>query len=202
MATSDIQVCNIALLRVGQRQAISSLNDTSDEAIACNALYSEARDRLLAEYGWKFAKSRAALAELATVTRAEWDYVYSLPADCLVPLYVTSEDGQRAPSPDVRIPFELEYESSLTSQVLMTDQVDAWLVYTAAIESVGLFPPHFVDALAWVLAADLALGLPVKPQFGLTLQGRAELAIRQAIAADLRQGQEDPLPEAEHVRAR
>jgi len=199
MATSDAQLCSMALLRVGQRQTIDSLNGPSAEARACKALYADARDALLAMHPWRFATKRAVLAELEDDERSGWEYTYALPTDCITPRSLWA--GDRAPALSGKYPFELEWGANDTP-VLLADQEDAELVYTARITVVPRFPPLFVEALAWKLAADLALSLPVKPGVAKVMEEKFQRALAQAVAADGNQVQEDAQPESEFVRGR
>ena len=54
------------------------------------------------------------------------------------------------------------------------------------------YPPAFVDALAWALAAEIATPLSAKPELGLNAKKQYEEAIERAGATQWRQGQEYP----------
>lgn len=199
MAQSEAQICNIALLRIGHRVVIDSLEENNPAAQACKVLFDEARDSVLATAPWAFALQRADLSLVEDAERNGWEFAYALPTDCISPVSIYS--GTRNPSPDVQIPFKLEY-SATSGQLLLTDQEDAELSYVARVEDVPLFPPLFVDALAWKLASDLALALPVKPQVGMAMTRGFELALSRAVAAEFRKGLEDLPPQASYIRAR
>lgn len=198
MATDAVQICNKALLRIGHRQLIGDLGENTAEAQACNTLYPLSRDEVLAELPWRFASYRSVLA-LLTTTRNGWAFAYSLPADCVAPRRLW--DGLRNPGKGQRIPFDVEGDAT-SGGILLTDQPAAELIYTALIEDVPRFPPLFVDALAWKLAADLALGVTVKPQVGMAMAQQYTRALARAAASDANQGQADVPPDAEHIRAR
>lgn len=214
MATDAVQICNRALLRVGQRQLIGDLAEATTPAQACNALYSMAVDEVLAEIPWRWATLRAALALLGTNSPLNWAYIYALPSDCLTARYILdgtllstpfSSAGfdtlQTAPGREGRVPFALKY-NAISGPVLLTDQENAGLVYVARVTVVPHFPPLFADALAWKLAAELALALPVKPQVGIAMMQSYQQALARAAAADANQGQADVPPDAEHIRVR
>jgi hypothetical protein len=222
VATTAVQICNTALLRVGHRQLISDLDEATTEAQACNALYAAKLDEVLAEAPWRWATARAALAALATVTRSTWAYVYALPTDCVTPRYLVPAgavpaapllttpwhfpsnsyvDGTFTVGLGARVPFGTEYDATYGA-LLVSNMDAAELVYTARVTVVPRFPPLFVDALAWKLAAELALALSVKPQVGLAMDQRYQQAVARAAAADANQGQADVMPDAEHIRAR
>ncbi len=198
MATNAAAICNIALLRVGNRQTIDSLDGRSTEAQVCKVAYANARDAVLAAASWRFARKRSVLALVSGVEVTGWDFVYALPGDCIAPRFLWAE--QEDPPVEMRIPYELEAGDNGT--LLLTNQEDAELVYTARVETVARYSPLFVDTLAWVLAADLVLGLPVKPAVAQWMAARAQVALGQAAAANENQVQRGPAPEAEAIRAR
>jgi hypothetical protein len=195
---TEAGLCNVALLRVGERQTIDNLDEMTESAMACKALYGLARDELLEATWWRWATRRTVLAALATETRSGWGSVYALPADCVTARYIYA--GQRNPSADSRIPFLIEASDS--GRVLLTDEVEAELVYTARIETVALFPARFADALAWRLAVDLMLAIPVKPQLATIVERKAQASLATAIAADRNEAQEDAEPDSEFIRVR
>lgn len=195
--TSDAQLCSISLLRIGQRLTLDSLDANNTQAKACKAMYANARDAVLELLDWPFARRRATLGVLS-LTRTEWAFVYSLPADCLAPRRLVS--GVKPETADDRIPFEIEGDSSIgTNRVLVTDQEDAELLYTATGAQtnlpwpVALMSPTFVDALAWKLAGDLTLALPVKPGTLQLMNAEFEKALGRAGAA-ARNQQREPQP--------
>lgn len=200
MAQSEVAICNIALARTGQREFITSLTGSSAPSKVCNVLYVEARQTVLASIWWPFATKRATLAELANTTRDGWIFVYALPVDCIAARSLWS--GLRRPAVDQAIQFGLEHDAVSGKKVLLSDLEDAVLSYTADISAPGLFPPLFTDALAWKLAADIALAMPIKPQVGLAMQQGYQRALAIAAAAEFRQAQEDALPDSEFIRIR
>lgn len=220
---TEAQICNLALLRVGQRQTIDSLNEATEPAQLCSVLYPAARDALLCRHPWRWATRHQVLAEL-TETRSGWAHVYALPTDCLEPRYIFSgiRPGQGAvplSSADLlgvtavsmlpaingratQIPFSVEASVDGARRVLVTDWDDAELVYTAALEVVPVFPPLFCDALAWRLTADLALSLAVKPALAEAAEKYAAQALGRAAAADLNAAQPDPRPDSSYIAVR
>ncbi len=100
MATSDIEICNQALSRIGTRSTIASLTEASKEAKQCNLVYAQTRDEVLSMAFWNFAKKTATLSLLKSAPGTPsnptgatqwsnaypappWLYEYSYPSDCL-----------------------------------------------------------------------------------------------------------------------
>lgn len=203
MAARTVEnICNLALSRIGVRKLITSIDDSSAEAQACSAVYGIQRDVALQSFWWPFATKRVALAVLETEEeqREEWEYVYTPPADLLAVQYVTS--GLRGGSVDSRISFEMESNLAGDGQVLLTDQVDAVLAYTIQQDNAATYSPAFVDALAYLLAAELALPLAAKPSLEQANRQRYELALQRAKGAAMRERQEDVPGDPEAIAAR
>lgn len=193
MASSEIEVCNLALARIGVSAFIETLQDPSAEAAVCRLLYPISRDAVLESYPWAFARKVAPLALLSGVERAPWLHAYALPADCLAPREIWS--GARVQRADDRIPFELQALPGLNGVALFTDREEAELIYTARVTQPGLFTTLFSSALAWRLASDLAAALPNKRDlradaFNVYV---AELATAQALDASSEQGDQHPV---------
>jgi hypothetical protein len=203
VATTPTEVCNIALGRIGIRQPLTELAEDSAEAEMCSVFYEDARDAVLEVLPWKFATKRASLAALAEASggeRSGWEFVYTLPADCIAPREIYS--GTRNPPADQRIPFDVEHNEDTGKSVLLCDMEEAELIYTARIATVAIFTPLFIDCLAFKLAADLAMALPNKAPLSDLMERRYERALALAGASTLRQGQRDAPPRSAFTRVR
>lgn len=200
MALTVEEVCNLALLRVGERQTIESINEDNAQAKACKALLAPCRDELLEACWWNFATRRATLAALSETARSGWSYVYALPADCIAARYIYA--GMRTPPATDREAFVIELNEKGTNKVLLTDKATPELVYTYRVGTVALWSPGFVQAVAWRLAVDLAGCLPVKPGVAAAIEPKAAAALRWAMALNKQEAQEDPEPDASLIRAR
>ena len=200
MATSEVQICNRALLRIGQKSTIAALTESSAAAQACRLIYEPARDEMLEEFPWPWAKKQATLALLEDEERTPWSYAYALPADCIKARHIWT--GIRRPANDERIPFEIQTKDDLTGPMLLTDQEDVELIYTAKVTAVNVFSPLFADALAWKLAIDLAMGLPVKREFRADAMKMFPYVLSQAQARALDEMHDDPEPDSVFIRSR
>lgn len=67
-ATSDIQIVNVALGRIGVSSFISSFTDQSGEAGAASNVYGMCRNQVLAAVDWPFARRRQVLPQLGGAT--------------------------------------------------------------------------------------------------------------------------------------
>lgn len=66
MALSDTDIANQALILLGA-QPINSLNDSSNQGVSVKTLYFAARDGLLRDIPWSFARKQVALSQLQAI---------------------------------------------------------------------------------------------------------------------------------------
>ena len=80
MATSVIEICNNALLDLGE-DVIMSLGDESKAAGLCNHRWPAVRDAVLRAHPWNCAMAQAELAAGAVAPLWKWEYKYNLPTE-------------------------------------------------------------------------------------------------------------------------
>ena len=169
-------ICNLALTRVRARRIGDIDTDQSAESIACLALWDQAVESLLAQFPWRFARKVVTL-ELATgADPAQWRYEYKYPNGALhvrriFPRAITTVASERSnslggvyvkPGTDLHpIPFEIGSTSIITAvdRAIFTDEVDAVASCTWEVKDPQQWSPLFQQALAWLLAMDLATEL-------------------------------------------
>jgi hypothetical protein len=165
MSTTEVELCNLALFRVRANE-IGDLNEQSVNAEKCRVFYPQARDTVLAEAPWGFAKTTRALS-LKSEEPEQWQYLYDHPNDCVTALYIippgatgiVAQSGVTLTNVDVEhIPFEIMLDSS-DSKSIATNYKDAKLAYIKYVTDVKLFTPAFEEAVIWKLAHDLAIPL-------------------------------------------
>ena len=144
MAVSAVQICNMALAKIGN-YSITSLDDATKEARACKVFYPFLRNEMLQSHPWNFAMSRADISAALTTTPAfQWDYAYTLPADCL---RVWELYGSTA---------EWVCEDW---QLLTNQDAEIYIRYIKLIETTGRYSPAFDSCLATRVGAELATKL-------------------------------------------
>lgn len=145
---SEVDICNIALLKVGAKPKIDSLIEDSDNARHCNQFYAMVRDAVLRGHPWNCAISRRTITALADTPDSDWDYQFQLPANpyCLRVLQV----GEAADQP---------IEWVVEGRRLLCNESSVPIVYIKRITDTNEFDPLLVDALAVSLAIKLAMPL-------------------------------------------
>lgn len=199
---SEVAISNLALLRVGSTQAISSFADGSNEANTCATAYPQCRDAVLADFPWPWAKAETPLAQVAGPeingkrARTEWSRSYRYPSDCvkllaLLPTpaandlpYNYSQTWKRDPTN----PYPIDYDvgSDATGRLILTDcngiGYGVTAIYTQKVSDPNQFSPDFADALAWRLAVDLAMGLAFSDNKRQAAERGYDQSIRKARA--------------------
>lgn len=179
MASSDVQIANLALAACGSRSSIVAFNEGSVEADAVNAQYAARRDELLRAHHWDFSRKQVSLTLFRDATKTPtpdpvptpWLYEYLYPSDCLLARYIMPQlqaSPFAGPGPSVPqwtgapIRFVVSNDDDNSNNpitVLLTNQVQAILVYTRAITNPALFDTMFTTALAHYLGAHLSIPL-------------------------------------------
>jgi hypothetical protein len=178
----DVQICNMALARISG-QPISDIDSSTEKSAKyCRIFYEPVRDAVLAEFPWSFAVKRQTLALSTETNYTRYQYLYQLPTDprCLRPLELYSASFEES-----CYPFKRE------GALLYTDEASPILKYIAQIDDPTLFDPVFVDAFAWLLAANL-----IKPLNGTPDQDPwtiYEQQILKASGIDARSSVEPPV---------
>lgn len=147
MAVDETKICNLALARIGLYQISSMTSPSTEEERLCSLHYDTTRDAVLSEHAWDFAHKRRTLA-LLTDEYTGYEYAYSYPSDCLVAREIYT-------SGTTPIVFEVIAAEDLQSKVIVTDEEDAELIYTARITDTNLFTPVFITAFSLALASKL-----------------------------------------------
>lgn len=149
-----IEICNLALDSVG-RSTIQSINEDTREAQVCKLRYGLSRDFALADFDWGFARTHSVLP-LTSEEYPGWDYAYARPSDCLAPRWIYNSASKEKEN---AIPFDIGLSSDKNTNLILTDQQGAVLIYTTVVTNTSAFSPAFSLSLSWRLAAEIAIPL-------------------------------------------
>lgn len=144
--SSDVEICNLALQKLGAAR-ITSLTEDSRNARSCNTAYGPMRDRELRTHVWNFARKRVVLAPDATAPVFDFLYAFSIPSDSLRVL----------PPNDNDLDWQIEGGKILTNTVRTISGGSAALnlVYIAQITDANAMDAAFRDALACKIAEQI-----------------------------------------------
>ncbi|GFE61929.1 hypothetical protein [Geobacter sp. AOG2] len=197
---SEVSICNMALARCGVTLFMESATEASQQASVCNLFYVPVRDRVLQAWPWQFARKYVLLQELGSPPSC-WQYRYHYPSDCLKVrrLVRAGERGQAVGAP---VPFEIGEAEASAARAILTDLPGAEAEYTARITDVALFPPSFASALAWALAAEIAIPLTTDLNRAQLAQRMYAQALLEAGADALNEGRTGDEAESDFIKAR
>jgi hypothetical protein len=213
-AISDVQICNMALAHCGISLLIADLEENSNQAELCGLFYAPTRDKVLQAMPWPFARNYAPLQDLGNPPQ-NWGFRYLYPTDCLkfrnivnngyvpsLPGFYPGYHAGHSVCLPVRTPFQVGLASDASSKVIYANVANAQGEYTVRITDVTLFPQAFVNALAWALAAELAIPLTTDMQRAQLAQNQYLSALLEAGADLLNEGEDGPQPESDFIRVR
>lgn len=198
MASSQVEICNMALANLGVTTFIAQMNERSKEAGVCRLFFDSVRDATLEAFDWGFARRRVRLA-LTSGSVTNWAHVYAYPSDCIAARRIVIP-GDRRPRANQRIPFEVSGDGQ--KRLILSDVEAAELIYTMRVEDPNLFSASFVAAMSAALSARIAMPLTVSTTISNNAIQLAGRALDAAVASDENQGQEDEPKESELIAAR
>ncbi|WP_299546982.1 hypothetical protein [uncultured Tateyamaria sp.] len=156
MAIGEVHICNLALGHIGHSTVIQSFDENSNAALRCRLVYDKARDAVLEDMDWSFARRFVTLA-LAGEAPSFWDFSYAYPDDCLKVRWLYDKRYDR--QSDSRVPYEVGLDSDGGTRLIWTGLEFAECRYTQKVTNAGLFPASFVDALSLRIAWEIAFAL-------------------------------------------
>jgi hypothetical protein len=184
MASSDAEICNIALKRLGV-DLIVNLTDGSNQASVMNAIYANTRDRLFRELPWNFAQFRKTLSSDPTKTPAfGYLYAYPLPTKPLC-MKINEIDPIDA---TYDIENTMDSAGAVTGKCLLTDESSIKIRFTGQLTDPGQYDPSFVEALASDLAAQTAYALTESESKARSMAVWAKAALEHAQTVNGQEG--------------
>jgi len=174
MAYSQVGIINLGYSRIGVAR-ISSLTEDTAQRIAATAIWDYIRDLVLEASDWRFAKTRAILAQLEETPVYGYDYAYALPADFLKLCLQKESDPVIYPSGAYSSAWTAEGVTIRARQFgyiiealedgtlcLFTDYDDSggdelFITYIRKETDPAKYTAHFISTFAYRLAAELSL---------------------------------------------
>jgi len=176
MATSVIEICNNALLDLGE-DVIMSLGDASKAAGLCNHRWPAVRDAVLRAHPWNCAMAQAELAAGTTAPIWKWEYKYVLPTDFLRIIQIVGQDGEEI--------SEWEIQSSI---ILCDEQAPIFISYVRCEKDPKKYDALLSEALSARLAAALAYPLSGSTSLAQAYWQAYQDKLTEARGVDAREG--------------
>jgi hypothetical protein len=196
-------IYNLALDAIQARATVSSPTENSNEANALNRHWQPSIEAILQAARWNFSRKQINLTVLQDATQgqpvpAPWMYEYAMPSDCVQARYVmptiyavNSSQTVGTPAaplttaPPVRFLVSTDQDSNGNQiVVLLTNQIQAQLVYTSRVVNPTLFDGSFVEALRQYLGARVCIPLTGDKGMALAAFKRADELCKAAAASN------------------
>lgn len=159
---ANIQVVNMALVKIGSRTIANLATEQTREAVAANLVFEDVLRSVLRDFPWAFATRYVDPATLVDGAEGDpvtpdWTYAHRLPDDFVYLRRLVVEGTGRS--------FEAEPEpfriaSDTTGGLLYSNVEEPIIEYTARLQNILVYAdPLFREALSWKLASTLAPSL-------------------------------------------
>lgn len=181
MATSVIELCNSALIDLGE-EPITALTDNTKAARLCKQRWPAVRDAVLRAHPWNCAAAQAVLAASATPPAFRWASAFPLPTDCLRVLQATV-GGALVEA------WETQGESLCCGESGPLE-----LSYIRRLDDPRLYDSLLCEALAARLSATLAYPLTASTSLGQAFWNLYADKLREARGVDAREASPIPAP--------
>lgn len=169
MSLSEVEICNMALAKIGSDSFITSLADETKAARHLSIFYAPIRDSLLRSHLWRFARKQYQLAPLVTEPLFDGGKYFQMPTDCI-----------RVITPDDEY-FERYGRWSVEGDKIKADTDLLQIVGIERVTDTSRFDTIFTEALATRIAHELCMPLAQSVELKATLKAdMRELIIRAA----------------------
>lgn len=175
--SSEVEICNNALLQLGE-EPIISLDDVSKKARLCKRFYPDVRDAVLRAYPWRCATAFQKLGQLTgtdALVGTGFTYTYQLPVDpyCLRALLINN-----SPSSVWQV----------HGRKLVTDEGSVTLKYISRLTDPNDFDSLLKDVISCRLAQMIAYPITGNPNMTIAMEKLYEIKIMEARSVDSMEG--------------
>lgn len=148
MINSDVEICNLALSRLGNVGSVENINTPiKTNEIACALWYNVSRQKTLKLLMPNFALCRDILAISTTVPSFGYSSAYPYPQNCLKLLGI-GEIQEKQNN------YSIESGMILTSETYTNGMP---IRYIKDVTDVNKFTPEFITLLSWFLAYNICI---------------------------------------------
>ena len=167
VANTPVKICSRASLLIGG-EAIQSFDDGTAEATICDAMYEDMARSALTNSRWRFATDQAVLNRLAEAPTGRWSAAYQLPSESIMLSGVTVND------------FPIKYDSYGSKVFCDSSETEALVADYVFRANESDWPPYFVTAVEYVMAAVLAVSVARDSQLATLMEQKANYQMTQA----------------------
>jgi len=150
MANSDIDICNRALIKLGE-PVISSFEEETNRAEICQTAYPDFSRAMLDIYDWQFTAAQRELAKVTSADPIGWESAFNLPSDRL--------DAPEAVYIDTRGTLLKDFE--IVGEQIFCDFDQIFIRYHLAVTE-AKWPPIFQEFVSTAFAAEICMAITEK----------------------------------------
>jgi hypothetical protein len=167
VANTPIKICSRASLLIGG-DVLQSFDDGTAEATICDAMYEDMARSALTNSRWRFATDQAVLNRLAEAPTGRWSAAYQLPSESIMLSGVTVND------------FPIKYDSYGSKVFCDSSETETLVADYVFRANESDWPPYFVTAVEYVMAAVLAVSVARDSQLATLMEQKANYQMTQA----------------------
>ncbi|MDD4951900.1 MAG: hypothetical protein PHV85_05070 [Desulfovibrionaceae bacterium] len=190
MAVSVIEICNNALLDLGE-ETIMSLGDDCKAARLCNQRWRAIRDAVLRAHPWNCAMTQTELAACAGSPIWKWRFRYQLPPDFLRVISLVAINGE-----------DLERWEIQGGAVLCDEPAPLYAAYIRRETDPQKYDPLLDEALSARLSASLAYPLSGSTSLAQAFWNIYQQRLAEARGVDAREGVPENISPTTWLRAK
>jgi len=182
MATSKVDICNMALNTLGDFGSVTNIDDgTEDNELTFKVWYDNSRQALLRNTMPNFALKRAIVAQLVAEPVFGYAYGYQYPSDCLKLLGIGNiEDKQNNYTVEAGVIYtDDNYEDGMPIRYLVDEK------------DVTKFTSDWSELLSLYLAVNVCL--PITQDDGRRERLQASLPLKMSTVGSLNSQENSPL---------
>lgn len=183
ITATKIGVISNALILCGENPLVG-LNDDRYGAVVGGNMFDLIYEAELQSNRWRFSCTKGALAKVNTVPLNEWQYVFQLPTDCLLPLGVW--------------PYSL-YE--IYGDHLYTNNSSVNLEYQFKPD-ISLTPSYFVLLMTYAMAKDMIKPITESDTAVNIMASKYETQRNRALFADAQSRPNRPIQDSPFTQTR
>jgi len=191
---SVVDICNLALGKLGGYRIASIDNPQSDIEELCSLYYPIVRDLMLEKRDWTFLTKRVVLSNPVANPPA-WGYgqAFAAPNDTYRIIDVRQNDLDNQPST-----FEWRYESGQ----IVCDASVIYVRYITKDVATTSFSPNFLMTFATTLASHMCIQVTENAKLRDSLINESEVLLREACGNDNLQGKSQKINSSNIIRVR
>lgn len=199
--SSDTEVANLALAKIGTRSTIASLTEDSNEARAINLIYANTRDQVLGMAFWNFARKTVNLSVLKIAPGAMgstssggnvwspdwpppgWLYEYAYPSDCIQMRFVSPQFANNIGIDGIpvfgnAVTSVTPYATAAVRFEVATDNINSiqqTVILTNQYQAIGVYTARITNPDLWGTQFIEALAAALAGRVAMQLTGDKQL---------------------------